>query len=112
VAGVRPRSPYAVVLLSQIHEPEIERERAYHRRRLFRRELGKRRLQGERGSAALALRPAPSLDGEFADFFFEGEELLSLEIDEHLAEQPAEPPNIAAQGPIDFATGGGWTTKR
>jgi hypothetical protein len=93
-----------MVLFRQIDESKIEGEGADDRSRLFGREAGQRRLKSDGRLAALLARPAPAMDGKLADAFLEREKRLPFEIDEHLAEQAAEPANIAAERAVDLAS--------
>ena len=102
MAGVRPSAPNAVVLLRQIDEPEIQRKSADHGRSLLRGQAVHRRLQRDRGFTAFLARAAPSMDGELANALFQREKRFPFELDEHVAEQAAEPTNVAAERPIDF----------
>ena len=62
--------------------------------------------------ASLLARSAPSRDRELANALLEREQVLALELDQDVAQQTAEPANVAPERPIDLAAPGGSASRR
>jgi hypothetical protein len=94
---------HAMVLLGEIDEAEIGRERANDDRRSLERQLLEQGRKLFRSFATPRPRATPPLDGEPPNALLQGEKLASLLLDQDIAEHSAEITDIASERPIDLA---------
>src|SRR5581483_9190489 len=92
LARVFPPAPDAVVLLGDVREREVERERPEHAC------LALERKRLDRVTQLLPAGPLPGGPRERAHVLHVGEEALVLLLDEYAAEQVAEQADVAADG--------------
>ncbi len=88
---VRPQPANAVMLLGDVRELEVERERAQHARLALERQRLDRRLE------LLVRRPGPRRPGQRPHPLDVREQRLALLLDEDAPEQVAEQPDVSAQ---------------
>ena len=93
LALVLAPAAHAVVLLGDVRELEVERERAQHRAPGVRGRAPRTASRSSSPRRALAAQPR----ARRADPLLVGEQLLALLLDEHLAEHVAEQADVAAQ---------------
>jgi hypothetical protein len=96
--------PQAVVLLGEVRELEVERERSQHLGLSLERQLGDRVGQ-LRPRACCAARPSGA--GELADALLGGEQIGPALLDEHPPERLPEQPDVPPKRRVGLGAGGG-----